>query len=167
MADYAGLMASTASPKRPIGVIVVLVGLFILAVELLVIAGLAATSQGRRGGLLPVVGHLEALLRLPVLPRTALVAVSVFFAGTLLVVGVGFWRWRRWAWVGVMGLAAILLSANVLASAYGTADYLAMIIAIILVFYINQRDVQRRFGAQVDRPEVPLIWTDPRDWSGE
>jgi hypothetical protein len=66
-----------------------------------------------------------------------------------------------------MGLAAILLSANVLASAYGTADYLAMVIAIILVFYINQRDVQRRFGAQVDRPEVPLIWTDPRDWSGE
>ncbi|MGL5828494.1 MAG: hypothetical protein ACRC0L_02865 [Angustibacter sp.] len=159
-------MAAPLISKRPIGVIVVLLGLLTLAVELVVIAVLAATSRAGRGEVFPVVGHLEALLQLPVLPRTALVAVSAALAVALLVVGIGFWRWKRWAWVGVMCLAALLLSANLLASAYGGSDYFAMFIAIILVFYINQRDVQRRFGARVQRTELPLVWSDTSDWSG-
>jgi hypothetical protein len=159
-------VAATLISKRPIGVIIVILGLIILAIELVVIAVFAATSRSGQSSLLPVVGHLEALLQLPVLPRTALVAVSVLLAIALLVIGVGFWQWRRWAWVGVMCLAALLLSANLLASVYGAADYFAMSIAIILVFYINQRDVQRRFGAQVQRTDLPLVWSDSSDWAG-
>ncbi len=152
---------TTASPRRrTLGVWVVLLGLLALAAELITIAALATSETARRKLEVLVVGQLEDLNRLPFLPHWAVALLTGMCALGLLLIGIGFWRWQRWAWVSVMALAAVVLSVNAVAAIVGTADHVAMVIAIILVFYINQNDVQLRFGAQPQRANVPLVWAD-------
>ena len=62
-----------------------------------------------------------------------------------LVIAVGLWRLKRWAWVCVMLWTGLELAASLVTYFRGAPDYLSMISGIIIVFYLNQADVQAAF----------------------
>jgi lysylphosphatidylglycerol synthetase-like protein (DUF2156 family) len=123
---------------------VVVAGVLLLVGDLVLVAISAAAGSGPASPQLPVLGQVDNLV----------------LAVGLLMVAVGFWRRRRWAWVWVMVLAAVLLTVNLVATVQGAADHLTMAIAIVLVLYANQREVQQRFGTQPERPAWPVLPTD-------
>lgn len=69
----------------------------------------------------------------------------------------GLLRLRRWAWVLVMFRVGFSLLLNLYAhfSATLTPDYLVMVGDVVIVFYLNQRDVQRAFGYFSHDDDVP------------
>jgi lysylphosphatidylglycerol synthetase-like protein (DUF2156 family) len=139
---------------------VVVAGVLLLVGDLVLVAISAAAGSGPASPQLPVLGQVDNLVRLPYLPPPLVAALAAVLAVGLLMVAVGFWRRRRWAWVWVMVLAAVLLTVNLVATVQGAADHLTMAIAIVLVLYANQREVQQRFGTQPERPAWPVLPTD-------
>ncbi|MGL5858039.1 MAG: hypothetical protein ACRC35_06475 [Angustibacter sp.] len=142
-------------PGHQWGVFVVLAGLVLLAADLMVVAVTVTTGQVPVPRALPVAGQVTALADVRVLPPAVLAVTALIVAAGLLAVGLGFSRRRRWAWVCVMLLAALMLTGNLVATVVGTgqpdsARHGTMALAVLLVFYINQRSVQRRFGSPAD-----------------
>lgn len=106
----------------------------------------------------------------------AIVAVARFYAGnqdirTLLaessylvlinlalslvgpVIGVGLWRLGRGAWVAAMIWAGAHLTSSLISYFHDEPHYLSMLLAVIAVFYLNQRDVQAAFQAETGDEE--------------
>ena len=78
-----------------------------------------------------------------------LVAAAGDRGGVLtLVVAVGFFRLRRWGWTGVMLLAAVSLSINLVAVVVGDPNRGTMAVAIAAVLYANQRRIQLLFRGE-------------------
>lgn len=76
-----------------------------------------------------------------------LVAIGLLGAFALfqIILVAGLWQMYSWAWLLVMittGLSMILLIWRYF---QGTPDYLPMAINVLVVFYLNQRDVQQAF----------------------
>jgi len=64
----------------------------------------------------------------------------------LFVIAYGLWQYKRWAWVATMAYVGIGMGSQVWAHFFGTADYLTMPMYILIVFYLNQSDVQSIFA---------------------
>lgn len=65
-----------------------------------------------------------------------------------LVIAVGFWRERRWAWVFAMSWQAFKLLIE-LATPFSNEDKVPiMFFSIVLIFLLNQSDVRRVFSIQ-------------------
>lgn len=62
----------------------------------------------------------------------------------------GLWRLRRWAWVLVMLQTGIQMAVDFSVYLDGERPYLQMLLNVIVIFYMNQRDVQQIF---LDDPE--------------
>lgn len=62
-----------------------------------------------------------------------------------IVIAIGLWRLTRWAWVCTMIWFGFTMAGSLLAYRQGQAPYWLMVISIITVFYLNQRDVQLAF----------------------
>ncbi len=62
------------------------------------------------------------------------------------VIAVGLWRLKRWAWVAAMLWTGTALAGALVLYFRGQPNYPLMIEHIIIVFYLNQRDVQHAFG---------------------
>ena len=137
--------APAADGRRPLGVIVIALIQFgrtaLIAMQLLELNPF------------PDQGWFQSAVQLPE-PTVGSVAFAVsriIGAGLLaagLIVGLGVLRSRRLAWVG-----AILMSGLGLAFAIGSwwdghAQYLAMAINVVAVFYLNQREVRSVFDAE-------------------
>jgi hypothetical protein len=69
-------------------------------------------------------------------------AVSV--AG--LVISIGLWLLRRWAWVGIMAVLGFDMALDLYNYVYYSPAYLSMALSVIAVFYMNQYDVRQAFG---------------------
>lgn len=67
------------------------------------------------------------------------------------VAAVGLWRFQRWAWVMTMTLLALSMALDIVSYFNGQTFYFSMFVNVILVFYLNQRDVQHLFV--VTQPE--------------
>jgi hypothetical protein len=61
---------------------------------------------------------------------------------------IGLWRYKRWAWFLMMLLLTYSMAVDIVAFFRGTAYYLLMLFNVIMVFYLNQRDVQELFEKQ-------------------
>ncbi|MDD1742950.1 MAG: hypothetical protein LUQ47_06415 [Methanotrichaceae archaeon] len=70
---------------------------------------------------------------------------------------VGFWRMQRWAWVSGMILVGLAMAADLWGYFHGNHYWFSMTINILIVFYLNQRDVLREFSGK-EEPEV-TAWT--------
>lgn len=119
-------------PKRPFGVyaIIVLQLLRALSVSFVV---------------LPFVQDLPSTIAKNLENQTAfIVAISLIIAGNL-VVCIGLFMLKRWAWIAIM----ILIGANLLFSLWlywnGTEPFVGMLIDVVSVFYLNLRNVQAAF----------------------
>lgn len=81
-----------------------------------------------------------ALLRLPV---TVYLLLGILRGVTAF----GLWRYRRWAWVLTMTLLAFSMAMDISAYVRGRPVYFSMFANVLLVFYLNQREVQKLFVA--------------------
>jgi uncharacterized membrane protein (DUF2068 family) len=72
-----------------------------------------------------------------------------------LILAFGLWYLRRWAWTLYMMRLGMSMIINLQAHFAGAADvnYIYMAMDVVIVFYLNQRDVQRAFGYEA--PEMP------------
>lgn len=68
-----------------------------------------------------------------------------FVGGIGLIVSVGLWRLQRWAWVATMSWAGINMAQALWAYWIGEPQYSAMALSVVIVLYLNQRDVQLAF----------------------
>jgi uncharacterized membrane protein (DUF2068 family) len=73
------------------------------------------------------------------------IAVAGLITAAGLVIAFGLWRLFRWAWVCAMLWTGASLAVALYVYFQGRADYLLMIEGIVIVFYLNQRDVRRAF----------------------
>ncbi len=61
---------------------------------------------------------------------------------------VGLWQLRRWAWVLIMVQVGLSMLSDLYGYFYGDYSMLSMLINVIIVFYLNQREVQRAFSGK-------------------
>lgn len=69
--------------------------------------------------------------------------VNIFIAG-------GLWLMRRWAWVATMIWTGVSLAIGLITYYQGTPNYFSMIFNVLIVLYLNQREVQLAFETRAD-----------------
>ncbi|HZQ08570.1 MAG TPA: hypothetical protein VFD70_18455 [Anaerolineae bacterium] len=76
----------------------------------------------------------------------ATVIILVIFSIVLLIIGIGFLRLERWAWVAAMTWLAFSLLFELATLYTSEATAISSGFAIVLIFMINSADVRRAFG---------------------
>ncbi len=71
-----------------------------------------------------------------------------------LLLAFGLWRLYRWAWTVMMLWTGLGLTVDLVDYLRGDPSYLLMVESVIIVFYLNQREVQQAFGQRPGRAEV-------------
>jgi hypothetical protein len=142
----------------------------------------AAAAPGRRRpfGLYVVIalllvnaaGAFFEVLRAPVMVGGVLAAalgveevavVNYAIAATLVVLAVGLWLLRRWAWVATMLMVGLGLAYGLVLYWLGTPIYWRMAAYMVAVLYLNQGAVQRPFGVRPAwRPARPVAAAEER-----
>ena len=64
-----------------------------------------------------------------------------------LIVALGLWELQRWAWTATMIWVGAVMAIALSAYFEGSPSYVVMVLSVLQVFYLNQSDVQRVFGA--------------------
>ena len=121
--------------KRPFGIYAIIV-LLLLNISILFLPGVAAFMEGI-GVVLPGFGSLVADQQ-AMIPSLIIATVNLITVAGLLLL-------KRWAWVMSMVLAGISMAIGLVVYFEGRPLYVTMLLNVILVFYLNQRDVQATF----------------------
>jgi len=133
--------------KRPFGIIVVIALEVIIALLGLTFYGLLL-YLGRSDVVLdPIFGVYNSLYNL----QNWFNVIKLLATPILLVIAYGLWQYKRWAWVATMAYVGIGMGSQVWSYFYGTADYLTMLMYILIVFYLNQSDVQGIFAERSEK----------------
>ena len=66
-------------------------------------------------------------------------------AAGYFVVAVGLWTFRRWAWAALMIVVGLSLGEGIVWYLRGEPRYATMLCNVLIVFYLNQRELQRLF----------------------
>jgi hypothetical protein len=95
-------------------------------------------------------GRLVESLGLPSLlanagDTRAVTVLLVVMAVLLLVAATGLYTGRRLGWLLTMVLTGAFIAADIVTFGAGTAHHVWMVLNIVTVFYLNQRDVRERF----------------------
>jgi hypothetical protein len=125
-------MVSETKQSRPLG-------LYVLLILQLVVAVLLALYLM---GLEEVLPFLRMMVRNPLF---SLLAPGWLMVGMLLLAVLGMLLQKRWGWVLSMIVTGLGLAFAIWSYFQGTANYLPMLIDVVIVFYLNQRDVQKYF----------------------
>jgi uncharacterized membrane protein HdeD (DUF308 family) len=117
-------MGYGVSDERPLGVTILAI-LQILGGLVMLVVGALATLAGLLFILFAIVGIVMVIL------------------GLLgLVVGFGLWGLKSWAWMWAM-------IVNILSIIFGLfnlqANFVSIVISLIIIIYLNQPDIKRRF----------------------
>lgn len=130
--------------KRPFGIYAIIV-LLLLNISILFLPGVAAVME-RLGVVLPGTGTV-------LFEQQAIIPSSVIGAVNLITVA-GLLLLKRWAWVATMVLAGVSMAVGLVLYFEDRPLYITMLLNVILVLYLNQRDVQAIFERR--RPEERL-----------
>jgi len=122
--------------KRPFGVSVIV---FLIAVYVLFMAGAFFFPLN-----IKMSSFMLWLLGLEGPFQIAYLIVLIIF----LVLALGLWRLQRWAWVFLMVWQGLLMIGDIWGRFNGNPSYLTMILSVIIVFYINQREVKKAFSGR-------------------
>ena len=125
-------MKKQSARKRPFGVTAVVV---LQAVSILALAVDIYRMQAGQPG------FLLSRLEYPQLVLPMVLAIILLE----LVIALGLWHLKRSAWVLIMIQQGIGMSVYLWFYANGEPLYLSMLINVIIVFYLNQREVQQAF----------------------
>jgi len=128
---------------RPLGVLVVALVQFVRAILV------AVQLVGRT--LLPDDSLLRISFQVPRPPPGTLEFVLAQALGIGLIVasiafGLGLLSGRRWGWIGAIVISGVSLAVAIGAWWADDPLYPAMLVNVIAVFYLNQRDVRAAFG---------------------
>jgi hypothetical protein len=118
--------------KRPFGLYAVLVLLALQGPSLIASRDQVRYGLGRMVPAGQDAGQVADLLGIP---------ISLI----VLVLVVGLWRLKRWAWVGAMIFVGLGLTAGIIQYLRDQPLYGTMLLNVFIVFYLNQRDVQDLF----------------------
>lgn len=129
-------IADTPRPKRkrPFGVnAIIVLSTLIVVYSVVVAAGLYVGIASE----IPILASLQVERWLMIyLIGTAVVQVFII---------VGLWRLKRWGWFLVMLNTGVGMVLNIWAYFNARPNYVAMAISVLIVLYLNQREVQLAF----------------------
>ncbi len=136
-------MATTATKReRPFGVKAIIV-LHLFSALLPLVAFFVLGDPG-------ISRILKTYVYIPLfLPASnqALLEKGVLLGITLfqVVLVAGLWQMRSWAWLLVMIFTGLGMTMQIWRYFQGFPDYLGMVVNVLVVFYLNQREVQEAF----------------------
>jgi len=160
-----------SKPRRPFGVIILII-LEILSILLIVVKDLDLFNVIRLDTqtLAPLLSQERVTttlfqvfegLNLAVIKSISTVylisMISLAVIGFHLVLIFGLLWLRRWAWVLVMVQVGVIMVFDLWSYFNGAALYFSMVTSVVMVFYLNQREVQQAFSrreAKVEAVEV-------------
>ncbi len=129
--------------KRPFGIIVIIVLQLLSAM-------IAALDM-----YLEYTGTIDFLfvqsIRIGGIPTFNMVAIILG-----LVTSFGLWQLKRWAWFLIMIQLGVSMAGGLWLYKQGTPFYTNMIVDVITVFYLNQREVQYAFERKHRSHEMAL-----------
>ncbi len=132
-------MSKNNARRRPFGVKVIIVLqilsllAFFVAVSLAPVGGtIFPFSQPQAVELLLLQSQL-----LPILGGLTIAFQTVFI--------LGLWQLKRWAWLLLMIQLGVSMAINLWRYHQGAPHYFDMLLDVLIVFYLNQRDVQHAF----------------------
>lgn len=73
---------------------------------------------------------------------------ALALAAVNLVVALGMVFLRSWAWVAAMTVQGLSLAGGLWSYGRGAPDYPLMVISVMVVLYLNLREVRRPFGVE-------------------
>lgn len=138
------------APRRPFGVYVLvfilLIGVFVATLEIVRVQfGLegfwAAAELFLRdySGMVALVGTFFTN------PTLVTVANAVVIVVWLAIIA-GMWYLQRWAWLTVMIFSGINLTNALFRYFNDNPDFISMIVNVAVIFYLNDRSVQRAYA---------------------
>jgi hypothetical protein len=138
--------------RRPLGVVVVAATQFLRA------AFLVGQLAGYRLG--PDLDWIHVAAQIPDPPPDTVAwwisrGIGVALIAASIILGIGLLADRRWAWVGAIVMSGLSLAFAIGAWWDGHPAYVSMLINVIAVFYLNQRDVRAWFDEPAGEPEAP------------
>jgi uncharacterized membrane protein (DUF2068 family) len=80
-----------------------------------------------------------------ILNPTQVLAILAIELVILLTIAIGLWRLQQWAWFLLMIWVGIQMFFDLMAYFYVREIHASMLISVIIVFYINQREVKKAF----------------------
>ena len=117
--------------RRPFGLYI------IIALQLAVAISLALALLGEQ--------TIASYLKILVQNRVFYSWLGWVLIGCLVLAVIGLLLLKRWGWILTMILTGIGLSYAILVYFKGHPNYIAMALDLVIVFYLNQRDVQSPF----------------------
>jgi uncharacterized membrane protein (DUF2068 family) len=98
-----------------------------------------------------VIGSQNPQVQLSSAPNTllaasALVISQLALAPLRLAAAIGLWRIHHWAWLLTMMVLAYTLASEIIAFFLTQPNFLMMVLGVVTVFYLNQREVQDLFA---------------------
>jgi len=140
--------------KRPRSVTLIGTALLLHGLGLTLFSGtlIGLILAWESGWLAPDNAAQVAALNLPSLLVLVSVAVQGIFG---IVSSIGLLRMRPWAWLMAMIVQGISLIVYLVDYIRGAPNYVGMIFAVFVVFYLNQRDIQLVFDVTRRRSSTP------------
>lgn len=138
------------APRRPFGVYVLvailLLGVFSAVLEIIRVQfRLVGVWVEADKFLVDRSGFVQLAARLFRDPGLLTIVNGVLIAVWTVVI-IGLWLLQRWAWLVVMISTGVTLTFALWRYFEGTPDYLGMLINVAVVFYLNDRSVQRAYA---------------------
>jgi len=121
--------------KRPFGVsvIVLLIAAYILFMASVFYLSIRSQDSSIAAQLVSILNPTQVL---------AVLAIELII---LLTIAIGLWRLQQWAWFLLMIWVGIQMFFDLMAYFYVREIHASMLISVIIVFYINQREVKKAF----------------------
>ena len=113
---------------------------------ILVLGGAYTFADGPIGEALRMPGVAAAIREAP-----GAVGVLILFAAVLLVSALMLLAGRRTGWLLAMVITGIFVAIDIVAFLAGTGSQLWMLLNVVTVFYLNQRDVRELVGVTLER----------------
>jgi hypothetical protein len=145
--------------KRPFGVnALIVVQLFLLFFSVAALVVYVAVATGALDRAIvnlsadspPSGPTVASLVKLDMdLPDLVQLSIEVVLSAITLY---GLWGMRRWAWYLVMASLGSTMVTELYRYFFDQPDYWSMLFAVVMVFYLNQREVQQAFARR--KPEA-------------
>ena len=138
------------TPRRPFGVYVLVV--ILLMGVIAAILGIVQVNQELSEfwvGVASLLRDYSGLVSLVGLlinhPVAVTIANSIIIIVWVMVI-FGMWELQRWAWLTVMIFSGVNLTYALYRYFNDNPDYISMLINVAVVFYLNERSVQRAYA---------------------
>ena len=125
--------------QRPFGLKAIVALLLVQAIAgAVVVAAYVLGSQNPLAQLSTISTTLSA--------ASVLVISQLALAPLRLAAAIGLWRIHHWAWLLTMMVLAYTLASEIIAFFLTQPNFLMMVLGVVTVFYLNQREVQDLFA---------------------